>query len=148
MRELENLCMKYDNIYVRINGEGLPLVPQLKKKNIKFFLDNQLMIYSYSLLEWVFKIHPTDIYIGEELFYNLNEVKKMCDKEGIKLRMVLNRIPVINKAVTSNYSVLAFRPQDYDFLSTYIDTGEFDCGEKYDWTKVEVLYRKWFVEHS
>ena len=148
MRELENLCLKYNNVYIRINGEHFADVPQLQKKNIKFFFDYSFLVYSYSLLEWVIKIHPTDIYIGEELFYNLNEVKNICDNHNIKIRMILNRIPVTNNFVAFNYSVLAFRPQDYSFLEKYIDVGEFDCEEPYDWTKADILYRKWYIEHS
>ena len=148
MRELENLCIKYDNVYVRITPDTLKAVPQLKEKNIRFFLDNTMMINSYSLLEYAIQLKPTDIYIGEELLYNLNEVRATCNANNIKIRMVLNRAPVLAQVITLNYTVPVFRPQDYHFLNEYIDCGEFDCGEKYDWTKAKVLYQKWYVDHA
>ena len=45
-------------------------------------------------------------------------------------------------------TVQIYRPQDYNFLNQYYAVGEFECGEKYDWGKAEILYRKWFIEHS
>jgi hypothetical protein len=107
-----------------------------------------MSIYSYSLLEWVLAHKVKGIYISDDLTYNIEQVYKQCSRQNIKLRVILNRIPAINPLTYTCPTVQVYRPQDFDFLSQYYDVGEFYCGEEYDWTRAEVLYRKWFIEHD
>ena len=143
-----DFCKKYDNVYIRIHPWEFQFLSRYKMENINYIFDITIPIYSYSLLEWTLSSGVKGIYIADDLTYNLPEVYKQCEDRGIKLRIILNHIPATNPLSLTCPSVQIYRPQDYDFLSQYYAVGEFDCGEKYDWTKAEVLYRKWFVEHD
>lgn len=136
------------NIYVRATIQQVPFLPTLKEKGVKFFLDSTLPIQSYCLLEWALETGATDIYIAEDLFYNLDNVYSKCQEKNVKIRMILNRLPHISVVSATLPTVQAFSPRDYELLDNYIETAEFDCGDKYDWVKAEVLYRKWFIEHD
>ena len=143
-----NLCNDFENVYICIRQWELEYLSLYEENNINYIFDKTMPIYSYSLLEWVLSRKVKGIYIADDLTYNIEEVYKQCEAKNIKLRVILNKIPVTNSLVFTCPSVQVYKPQDYNFLNQYYDVGEFDCGEKYDWTKAEVLYRKWFVEHD
>ncbi len=142
-----NVCSDFDNVYVRIHQWEIPYLKSYEEKGVKYFFDNSMPIYSYSLLEWALMQKTTGIYITDDLTYNLEEVYKQCNNQNIELRIILNRLPSMNSLVSTCPTVQAYRPQDYNFLSKYYAVGEFDCGEKYDWNKAEVLYQRWFIDH-
>ena len=139
---------EHNQLYWRMKNYDLPHIRECRDKKINFFLDKSLPVYSYSLLEWVLANEPTDIYITDDLTYNLEEVTKQCYEKGIHLRVVLNKMPTLSSITASCPSIQVYRPQDYDFLSEYYTVGEFDCGEPYDWVKAEVLYRRWYIDHD
>lgn len=145
--DIINLCNDYENVYIRIHQWELKYLQLYEEKNINYFFDYTIPIYSYSLLEWVLNKKIKGIYITDDLTYNIKDVYEQCEDKGIKLRIILNEVPAINPLVLSCPTVQVYRPQDYDFLSQYYDVGEFNCGEKYDWVKAEVLYRRWFIDH-
>lgn len=148
VEDIINLCNDFDNVYIRIHQWELRYLQEYENNNINYIFDNTMPIYSYSLLEWCLARKVKGIYITDDLTYNLKEVYNQCEECGIKLRIILNRIPAMNLLVSTCPSVQIYRPQDYEFLSQYYSVGEFDCGIDYDWTKAEVLYRKWFVDHD
>lgn len=148
LENIINVCNDYDNVYVCIHRWELEYLSDYEENNVNYIFDKSMPIYTYSFLEWVFAHTPKGIYIADDLVYNLEEVYTQCKEHGIKLRVILNRIPVTVSVALVCPSVPIYKPQDYNFLSQYYDVGEFDCGEDYDWTKAEVLYRKWFIEHE
>lgn len=143
-----DFCNDFENVYVSIHPWELKYLQKYEESDINYIFDKSMTIYSYGLLEWVLSRKTKGIYIADDLTYNLEHVYKQCEDKGIKLRVILNKIPLTNPLAYSCPSVQVYKPQDYDFLSQYYDVGEFDCGEKYDWVKAEVLYRKWFIEHD
>lgn len=145
---LIEFCQTYDNLYVRLKPKDLQYLKRFDDEAVKYFFDDIMKIYSYGTLEWVFLYHPTDIYISDDLTYNISEVYKQCREHDIALRIVLNKVPTINSAILQCPTAQIYRPQDYEFLSRFYSTGEFDCGEgTYDWTRAEVWYRRWYIEH-
>lgn len=143
-----NLCNDFENVYICIHSWEFKYLQQYEENDINYIFDKTLLIYNYSLLEWVLGHKVKGIYIADDLTYNIINVYEQCAKKGIKLRVILNRIPTTNLLTTTCPTIQVYRPQDYDFLSQYYDVGEFDCGDEYDWTKAEVLYRKWFIDHK
>ncbi len=148
LENIINFCNDFNNVYVCIHQWELRYLQEYEDNNINYIFDKSMPIYSYSLLEWVLARKVKGIYIADDLTYNLREVSNQCKSKDIKLRVILNKIPTTNSLVFTCPSVQVYKPQDYNFLSQYYDVGEFDCGEKYDWVKAEVLYRKWFIEHN
>ena len=91
-----DICNKYENIYVRLRPQDLIHLSDYHKNNVRYFFDRTMPIYTYGLLEWALECSPTDIYIADDLTYNLEEVYKQCQAKNIELRVILNRVPKVN----------------------------------------------------
>lgn len=65
-----------------------------------------------------------DIYIGEQLGFELDKVSEQCKKHNIRIRSFAN---IAQNAVADTDAYLKFfiRPNDIDLYSNYIDTIEF-----------------------
>lgn len=81
------------NIYIKLSTKNLNQYKTLKDLNIKFFFDYSYPIFNYRMLEDISKLGVTDIYIADDLCYDLVNVRKACDKLGISLRWILDIIP-------------------------------------------------------
>lgn len=135
-----------DNIYVRLGANQLLQMKSLSENGYKFFLGKDLMVYNYASLASFIKFGVTDVYIGDDLCYNLKEVKEFCDAANVKLRLVLNRIPMSTIDRGQDPTGAIFRPEDVYSLKQYFDTYEFDCGKPYNWKRHRVLYTTYFVK--
>lgn len=144
MSALELVNEIHKNIYVRLSAEQIGSVAELKKNNIKFFFDSTVSAYNYSMLESLLSLGISQLYISDDLCYNMDEVAKIARKKNVKLRCILNRIPstALDKGI--NEKSMIYRPQDLPLLYEYFDCFEFDCGEPYDWAKFDVLFRTFF----
>lgn len=153
--KIKALKKLHPNLYIRITPEHFGAIGILKEEKIKFFLDWTIMINTYILLDWVLKeIKPAEIYIGDDLCFNLHEVEKLCSKHDVGIRIILNRIPTMNPLTGLAKTAPIFRPEDMDLLNLYFTCGELDLSENDQpfneyyckWNKLEVLYRRWFKE--
>lgn len=142
---LKSITAIGDKIAARLKASDITSVGELKEHNIKFFFDNELMVTNYTELDAFIKLGVSEIYPANDLMYNINDLSEYCKDKGVKLRLVLNRIPNTSFDKGVNPKSLILRPQDIDILNEYIDVFEFDCGEPYDWAKFDVLQRAWFV---
>lgn len=137
-----------NKLYIRLQPQQLDLRDFLEKNNIKYFIDYP--VDSYIKLRWMLDYtHTTDIYITDDLCYNFDVIKTMCNLKNINIRMVLNRIPSTFVYAGEMIDAPIFRPSDFDLLQQWIDTAEFDCWEKdgkYNWNKFSVLYKRWFID--
>ena len=143
------------SLYVRIKAEHLPQVQFLKDNGIKFFLDFSLMVDSYIMLHWVIdSLKPNEIYIGDDLCYNLDNVYSLCCNNNIGLRLVVNRIPTLSPVIGLDKTSPIFRPEDIDLLSIYFDTFELDLSDEREpfneylalWDRLPILYKRYFVD--
>ena len=148
IENIMNFCDDFENVFLRLHQWELKYLQTYEENNVNYIFDVSIPIYSYSLLEWALNRKVKGIYITDDLTYNLENVYNQCNNKEIELRIVLNKIPTTNPLASICPTVQAYRPQDYDFLSQYYAVGEFDCGDKYDWSKAEVLYQKWYIDHS
>lgn len=140
-----------DKLFIKLpfTLDGYNFSEKLQENNIKYYFNYP--IDSYIKLRWIFeKTKATDIYISDDLCYNLEEVSKMCHDNGVSIRMVLNRIPSSFPFAGELYDAPIFSPQNFKTLSLYIDTAEFDCwdGDRYLWNKFEIQYRRWFKDNK
>jgi hypothetical protein len=137
-----------DNVYVRVKVKDLPFVKQLSEKEFKFFFDNELKAYNYATLNSFIAAGVTDVYIADDLCYNLQEVKDYCEERNVNIRLVLNKIPMTTMDKGSNPTSIMYRPNDTDYLKQYYDTFEFYCGNPYDWRMHEALYTTYFIKRE
>lgn len=134
-----------ENLYIRLSFDQLRQRDIVEEYGIRYFCDYYIDSY-IKLRYFLDKTLVSDIYISDDLCYNLKEIKEICNNSEISIRMVLNRIPSTFEFAGELYDSPIFRPEDYDIIKDYIDTVEFDCweGDKYLWNRFSVLYKRWF----
>ena len=142
---LKSIHRLFDNIYVRLDIQDIVKTAELRELNIPYFFTSNCLVSSYTLLDSFILLGVSDIYIADDLCYNIPDVSEYCHSKGVKLRLVLNEIPSTSFDKGINYKSPIYKPDDIEVLAKYIDTFEFNCGSPYQWNKFEVLYKTWFV---
>lgn len=137
-----------DNIYVRIKGKDIPHIKELKDKGYKFFFDEELPAHNYATLDAFITLGVSDVYIADDLCYDLVNVRKVADDNNIGLRTILNKIPMTTPTRGMTTKTVFWRPNDINYLKLYFDSFEFDCGTPYNWTKHNAMYRTYFVSQE
>lgn len=101
---------------------------KLQELGIKFYFGPDFPIVNYRLLDYAIKLGATDVYIMDDLCYDLKRAHAAAKKANVNIRLVLNHIPsmLINKGEDVRAPI--FIPETVDELSKYIDTVEFDSG--------------------
>lgn len=147
---LKVLTSVHEDIAARlINFAEVSNVLELAENGYQFFFDRTLLpTYDYTNLDFLLSIGVSDVYIADDLCYNLQEVHEFLQEKNVKSRLVLNKIPSTVYDKGRNLRSPIYRPQDLETLSQYYDVFEFDCGSPFDWVKFDVLYRSWFVKEK
>jgi len=136
-----------DNIYIKVAPADILKVVELKENNFKFFFNQDMPVSTYTALDAFFRMGVSDVYIADDLCYNLTEVRQMCESHNVQMRLVLNKIPCTTFDRGVNPKSPIYMPKDFELLDGYFDVFEFECGLPYDWAKFDVLYRAWFINH-
>lgn len=113
------------------------------KREINFYLDKPTN--NYEDLQWLKKMGAKYILIETPLFFDLQNVKKICGKSCL-LRIAPN-IAYYADSIPKENGICGswIRPEDIEEYSKYIDTIEFeDCNT----TKEQALYRVYMENHS
>lgn len=134
-----------DCLYVRLKPDQWPLAKNLKEENIKFFFDVSMPVTSYCELDMFINMGVTDVYIADDLTYDLKNVHEYCAGNGVQTRLIINRIPLTILDKGTSVKSPMYRPQDTDILKEYYDIFEFDCGDPWDWHKFNVLFKTYFI---
>lgn len=135
-----------ENVYVRVKAKDFVIVGDLRKEKCNFFVDSEIPAYNLSMLHTYIALGVTDVYIADDLCYNLQKVRNLCFDNGVRLRTVLNRIPMTTFDRGISPKSPFYRPNDIDYLKMYFDTFEFDCGKPFDWRKFNTLYTTFFIK--
>ena len=130
----------HKNVYLVIPFHIYPRIQNIE--GLKFYFDPSMPIDSFRLLEYVASLGVTDIYIADDLCYNLEMVRRACNKYNIRTRLIINRIPSSRPDKGIDPRSPWFIPETIDELAKYIDTIEFEGGNS--WARLEVLYKIWF----
>ena len=148
--DLVQIYKQYPNLYVRLFPTQMKEMLILKDKGLKYFFDVSMPCYSGAVLDFLIQAGVTDIYLYDSLWYSLPQVSKRCKENNISIRLIVNRIPSLRPDAGQDYCAPIFSPIDMDYLSQYVNTGEFDCyigdkNEAYDWHKFNVYYKAWYI---
>ena len=135
----------HKQIYVKLNVQDLNTVNKLKNLNVKFYFSMLYPVNTWTHLSELLELGVSDIYFVDDLCYNMSELSDVCHNHNVQLRLVLNHIPMTTLDKGTNPCSPFWRPQDIQELQKYVDVFEFDCGDPYDWTKFDVLCRRWFL---
>lgn len=137
--------MKYDNCYIRLDSYNCPdYFEYLIKNNYRFFYDYTMAANNWVSLSKYADNHPTDIYIVDDLVYDLPKVKEYCNNNNVRLRVILNKIQSWD-FYTKDPRVPIYAPNNYEYLNKFYDTAEFVYDSE---LQLEALYKIWFIKHK
>lgn len=141
---LSVLSKVHPRIYVRLTRmSDMTILSELRKKKIKFFFDSEAYTAtSITSLIFLISIGVSDVYIADDLCYDLENTAEIAHGWNVQLRLVLNVVAMTVPPINEEKSPW-FPPEATDILAKYIDTIEFDCGDPYDWHRFGVFYRAW-----
>lgn len=139
--KLKVLNAIHPQIYVMLLDHQHRHYETLKKNNVKFFFDADFPITDFRMFEYVCSLGVTDVFIEDDLCYNLKKVRKAADKYGVQVRLIINQIPSSLPTKTTDVRAPWFIPETVDELDKYIDIIEF---EENSWVRMETLYKIWF----
>lgn len=142
--KLQTLTRINPNIYIRLTADNAKQYQLLKELGVNFFFDTHAAAINYRTLEELASLGVTDVYIGDDLCYDLKNVRKACDKLGVSLRWVLDEIPGFAQDRTTNPRAPWVTPENINELDQYVDTFEFS--EQNSWAKLNTLYKIWFIK--
>lgn len=135
-----------DCLYVRVRPDQWTFVKTLQAEGIRFFFDVSMPATSYCELDKFIEMGVSDIYIADDLTYNLKDVHSYCLGHDVQTRIIINRIPLTTLDKGTSVKSPMYRPQDTDVLRQYYDVFEFDCDESWDWHKFNVLFKTYFIK--
>lgn len=147
----QRIVINFEDNYVSELREAVPVLLELKKvhsnftvkmniqtqkafgeflleKNIPFFFsafcNNWDSLYAYSLLG------VSDVYVTEELCFNLKDVRAFCEPRRIKVRVFPNVAQVSGKNTSNTIPDIQkffIRPEDIPVYEDYVDICELWC---------------------
>lgn len=140
---LEELCNKYENLYIKFNGNYYFDIVLKNKPNFKFFFDT--WINDWDVLIGMLNLEVTDVYIVENLCFEIDKIANIVHSYNAQVRTY----PNVAQSAWENTSALKkffIRPEDLDEYEEYIDVLEFYMVDK----NLSVYYyiykekKKWF----
>ena len=83
-----------NNVCFRLRAEDISKASQLKERGCAFFFDNSMSANCWTMLSWLVEHHQVcDVYVCDDLTYELDKVKEYCAAHGVRVRMAINRAP-------------------------------------------------------
>lgn len=136
------------NFALRLGKDDLGNVEMLQDLGVRFFFDRDVVAYNRISLSYYISLGVSDVYLADDLWYSLKDTYDRCNKSGVKVRAILNRIPMMWPNRGNDARAMIFRPEDFDLYSPFVDVAEFDCwdedGKVYNFSKSSVLFRTYF----
>lgn len=117
----KELCNKYNNIIICLDYKE-NRIEQICEYCFPYFYRKQISTWDEFL--GMIDLGVTDIYIVEDLGFELEAVSKIAKENNVNIRMFPN---VAQSSWADTSAILKFfiRPEDMDYYSQYIDTIEF-----------------------
>ena len=147
--QIEKLFLKYENFKLRLSQveENIPFFLELQENDIPYYFGPEWAVGDYGSLYDAFYLGVSEIYIADDLMYDVENVSNICFSLGLDLRLVLNTIPSSAENAGSDIKSPIFPPQCRPYLDEYFTIYEFNCGGRYDynWKHFKTLFRVWFI---
>lgn len=141
-----------DNVKIRL-PPGFGLSPtDAANVGVRTFYDFSMPAYNLRSLHAMLASKVSCVYVADDLMHDLWEVRALCDKAGVELRVVANRVATTKKCDGLAMTDVALRPDDFDMLSRCVDIIEFDCYGKsrddFNWGMFDVTASAWLDKHT
>lgn len=138
------LAKMFTNVYFRLDSVDMSKSAELVENGCHFFFNYDICAFNYTVLDYQLTLGVSDIYIADDLWYNLTDVAAYCQNKNVGIRLVLNRIPSTTGDKGTNPKTPLITPEDLEILDQYITTYEFDCGEPANMHRLEEYMKIWF----
>ena len=114
----------HPNSAVLITKTQIDFVSALRMKNIKWFFADGC--YTWDLLNECLNYGVTDVYIIDELGFDIINVSRVCKDKGVQVRVYPNVAQTSARLLTlGDYTSFYIRPEDVKIYEEYIDIFEF-----------------------
>lgn len=80
-----------------------------------------MKVPTYSCLESFINLGVSDVYIADDLCYNLKNVHDICQENNVQMRLILNQVPSMTLDRGINPKAPIFMPKDMDTINPYFD---------------------------
>jgi len=135
---LQPIFKIYPNAVIRLPEIDAHIANHLTELEIPFFFN--IVAIDWEMLYYMASLKPTDIYIGEQLCFELKDVQKAAAKWNFRVRVYPN-IAQCSSQETDSLKRFFIRPEDIDLYNRrYISTFEFFIPDDID-LNWDVLYR-------
>lgn len=142
--DLKNLRLAADinpNIHIVIKPY-LEHIQILKNLNISFYFPFNFAATNFRELEGLIEMGVSDVYIADDLCYQLEKVHNICHTNNVQLRLLLDRVSSFKENANKDPKAPYFVPEVIEELAKYVDVFEFS--ENTSKARLNTLYRIWF----
>ena len=142
--DIRGLLSANPNVAVRVMKGNVKVLVDLIKEDIQAFFHYDFPAYNITSLSYMLSLGVSDVYLADDLFYNLYDVYPILQEKGVQHRMILNMIPSNLPNAGADPKAPIFPPECGHLLFPYVDVVEFECGRPFNWARCGVYYRAWF----
>jgi hypothetical protein len=139
IKNFASIKEKY-NVYLKLVKYNKSLVNTVVENNIPFFFNNN--ISDIDTFNGYVHLGVSDIYVAEDLCFQLDKLAEVAHEAGIALRTYANICQTRWKEMDS-LKTFFIRPEDLEFYEDYLDTIEFITKEDKD---IDIFYEIYFVD--
>ena len=133
---------KYSNLTLRLASPTQVLNSGIKNSNIPYFINETCV--EWEKLNEIIELGVSDVYISEQLCFELADVAKLAAAVGVRIRVYPNIVQGTREN-TSDLKKFFIRPEDVDIYNRrYISTFEFYYPKDVD-INWDVLYRAYAI---
>ena len=119
-----NVKVIHSNFAVMLSGPDAAFSDRLREKNIPFFYFS--LVDKWDVLMSYLAVGVSDVYIVNELGFDLKDVSKVCKEYGVQVRVFPNVAQLSSRVGTLNKLTSFFiRPDDIQHYNEYVDVCEF-----------------------
>ncbi len=122
LKLLKTICDNYPNLFLRFENYDYDYVENITESGVPFFYGNR--VNNWGEFIGLVELAVTDIYIVEDLAFELDKVSQIAHEAGIRIRIYPN-VAQSSWKDTPDIKKFWVRPEDIDFYSQYVDVCEF-----------------------
>lgn len=146
--DMRGLMMANKNIAVRVTKGQIKTLVNLIESDIPAFFHWDAPATSISTLEFLLSLGVSDIYLMDDLWYNISDIYAVLQEHEVQNRFILNKIHATTPNKGYNPKSPIFPPECSHIIFNYVDVVEADCGRPFNWHKLGVYYRAWFERND
>ena len=136
-QNVNNWCLRLPNLFDNQKTLTNNQVAELKEKEVPFFFNTYCD--KWELLYWLIELGVSDVYVTDQLAFDIVDVKKICEKASVNVRIIPNSAQSLYE--TNKLRTFFIRPEDLDDYDPYVDICEFYNINKDNPKSQEILYK-------